>query len=114
MTATENTDYPAGMPDVDLASFVRASERDTPFVDECKARAAQLVSDKVDAAPVPESVLSAAILEVGANLYQRRVSSIGATNYGDPETMGNPMRPALDPMTPAWPMLRPYLGPGLA
>lgn len=114
MTETESTDYPVGMPDVDLAGYVRASERDAPFVEESKARAAQLVSDKVGDADVPESVLSAAILEVGANLYQRRVSSIGTANYGDPETMGNPMRPALDPMTPAWPMLRPYLGPGLA
>ena len=114
MTATESTDYPAGMPDVDLASFVRASDRDTTFVQQTEVRAAQLVSDKVGSAIVPESVLSAAILEVGANLYQRRVSSIGTTGYGDPETMGNPMRPALDPMTPAWPLLRPYLGPGLA
>lgn len=114
MTATESTDYPAGMPDVDLAGYVRASERDHAYVEETKARAAQLVSDKVGAATVPKTVLSAAILEVGANLYQRRVSAIGTTNYGDPETMGNPMRPALDPLTPAWPMLRPYLGPGLA
>lgn len=114
MTETESIDYPPGMPEVDLANYVRASDRDKGFVRETEARAAQLISDKVGAADVPESVLSAAILEVAANLYQRRVSSIGTTSYGDPETMGNPMRPALDPMTPAWPLLRPYLGPGLA
>lgn len=114
MTATESTEYPAGMPDVDLADYVRASDRDAPYVTETKVRAAQLVSDKVGSAVVPEPVLSAAILEVGANLYQRRVSAIGTTNYADPETMGNPMRPALDPLTPAWQMLRTYLGPGLA
>lgn len=114
MPATESTDYPAGMPDVDLASYVRASDRDTAYVVETKVRAAQLVADRVSAAAVPESVLSAAILEVGANLYQRRVAAIGTTNYGDPETAISGMRPALDPMTPAWPMLRPYLGPGLA
>lgn len=114
MTATEGTDYPAGMPTVDLAQYVRGSAADEPFLSETAARAAQLVSEKVGAVEVPESVLSAAILEVGANLYQRRVSSIGTTSFGDPETMGNPMRPALDPITPAWHLLRPYLGPGIA
>lgn len=110
----ESTDYPAGMPDVDLATYVRASSHDAAFVQETKERAAQLVSTKVGTVAVPESVLSAAILEVGANLFQRRVSMIGATGYGDPETSVPGMRPALDPITPAWPMLRPYLGPGLA
>lgn len=114
MTATESTPYPTGAPAVDLARYVRANDRDAEFTDECAARAAQLVLDKIGDAIVPESVLSVAILEVGANLYQRRQSSIGTTSYGDPETLGNPMRPALDPMTPAWPLLRPYLGPGLA
>lgn len=110
----ESTDYPQGMPDVDLQSYVRAADRDREFVTDCQQRAARLVADKIGAATVPKSVLSTAILEVGANLYQRRVSTIGTTNYGDPETLGNPMRPALDPLTPAWPVLRPYVGPGIA
>lgn len=111
---TESMAYPPGLPEVDLAGYVLAAGRDAEFVNECKARAAQLVSDRIGDATVPEAVLSAAILEVGANLYQRRVSTIGTTGFGDPETMGNPMRPALDPLTPAWPMLRPYVGPGIA
>lgn len=114
MTATESTDYPPGLPVVDLAAYVRANDRDTAFVDETAARAARIVADKIGDATVPVPVLSAAILEVGANLYQRRQSAIGTTSYGDPETMGNPMRPALDPFTPAWPLLRGYIGPGLA
>ena len=97
-----------------LSAYVRASDRDREFIGECAERAAELVASRVGEQSVPASVLSAAQLEVGANLYQRRASAIGTTSYGDPETMGNPMRPALDPMTPAWPMLRPYLGPGIA
>lgn len=97
-----------------LSAYVRASDRDREFVGECADRAVALVASRVGEQPVPASVLSAAHLEVGANLYQRRASAIGTTNYNDPETLGNPMRPALDPMTPAWPLLRPYLGPGLA
>lgn len=97
-----------------LTAYVRASDRDRAFVGECADRAVTLVASRVGEQKVPDSVLSAAHLEVGANLYQRRASAIGTTNYGDPETMGNPMRPALDPMTPAWPLLRPHIGPGIA
>lgn len=97
-----------------LTAYVRASTKDRAFIAQCADRAVELVSSRVGEQQVPTSVLSAAHLEVGANLYQRRASAIGTTNYSDPETFGNPMRPALDPMTPAWPMLRPYLGPGLA
>jgi len=114
MTETESTAYPPDMPQVDLDGYVRASGRDAQFITETAARAAQLVKDKIGDADVPDAVLSAAILEVAANLYQRRQSSIGTTSYGDPEIMGNPMKPALDPLTPAWPLLRGYIGPGLA
>lgn len=114
MPTPESTDYPAGMPDVDLDTYVRANDRDSAYVEQTKVRAAQLVATKVATVAVPESVLSAAILEVGANLFQRRVAAIGTSNYGDPELAQSGMRPALDPMTPAWPLLRPYLGPGLA
>ncbi|WP_114856467.1 hypothetical protein [Brachybacterium sp. YJGR34] len=114
MTESTAAEYPPGMPTVDLQHYVRASQHDSAFVTECETRAAQLVADKVGTATVPPAVLSTAILEVAANLYQRRQSSIGTQSFGDPETLGNPMRPALDPLTPAWPLLRPYLGPGLA
>ena len=97
-----------------LFAYVSASERDRPFVAECAASADKMLADRVGDRQVPESVLSTARLEIGANLYQRRISTIGAANYGDPATSIPGMRPALDPMTPAWPLLRPYLGPGLA
>lgn len=114
-----------------LLQYVRADQRDQTFVTECATEATALVLTRVTGAPVPEenpptieetaaatgipaAVLHKAILEVGANLYQRRVSAIGRPGYTDPETMGNPHRPALDPLTPAWPLLRPYLRPGIA
>ena len=115
MTATESTpEYPEDMPAVNLASYVGASQHDQQFIEATAAVAAAMVQKRIGSSYVPPSVLSAAILAVGANLWQRRVSTIGTTAYGDPETMGNPMRPALDPMTQAWPLLRPYIGPGIA
>lgn len=97
-----------------LFTYVRANERDRDYLNDCATRAIALVAGRVGEATVPASVLEGAQLEVAANLYQRRASATGTSNFGDPEAMGNPMRPALDPMTPAWPLLRPYLGPGLA
>lgn len=97
-----------------LQAYVRADARDLSFVAECATTARELVAGRVGTATVPESVLRTAVLEVGSNLYQRRVSRVGTPSFGDPEVMGNPHRPALDPMTPAWPILRPYLDPGIA
>lgn len=102
------------MPTIDLAAYVRAHERDADFVAECAERAAEIVGRRVGSAPVPAPVLAAALLEVGSNLYSRRISRTGTPGFTDPEMMGNPFRPALDPITPAWPILRPYLEPGIA
>ncbi|WP_165217245.1 hypothetical protein [Schaalia sp. ZJ1691] len=97
-----------------LADYVRADPRDAAFVTECEQTASELVTRRVGGAAVPESVLHAAVMEVGANLFQRRISRTGQSSFTDPETMGNPHLPALDPLTPAWPLLAPYLGPGIA
>ena len=97
-----------------LSAYVKASDRDQEFVQACEARARAIVASRVGSAEVPPVIIWGAVLEVGANLYQRRVSLMGTSNYNDPELAVPGMRPALDPMTPAWPLLRPYLGPGLA
>lgn len=102
------------MAETSLSDYVRADPRDEAFVQECADTASQLVGERVGAADVPAQVRSQAVLEVGANLYQRRLNRQGAPSFTDPEMMASPHRPALDPMTPAWPLLRPYLEPGIA
>lgn len=102
------------MPEVDLATYVRSSGREQTLVDGLELTAATMVAEHVGAAEVPDAVLSQAILAVGANLYQKRTSTIGTGSFGDTELAGNPMRPALDPLTQAYPLLRAYTGPVIA
>lgn len=97
-----------------LIAYTRADSREHSFVSSCAVQALQLVRDRIGGRDVPEAIEQAAALEVGANLYSRRMSAIGTPSYGDPELLGNPARPALDPLTPAYALLRPYLGPGIA
>lgn len=99
---------------VDLAAYVRADPRDSEFVQQCTDTATGMVERRIGEIDVPEAVRDQAILEVAANLYQRRQSAAGTRSFTDPEMLGNPHRPALDPMTPAGPILQPYLGPGIA
>lgn len=99
---------------MDLATYVRSNGREQTAVDGIALSAATMVAKRIGTSSVPDAVLSQAILAVGANLYQKRASSIGTAGYGDPELTGNPMRPALDPMTQAWPLLTPYLGAAIA
>lgn len=114
MSESTAQDWPAGMPEVDLGSYVRSSGRESELVNELATAAATMVARSIGSAEVPDAVLSQAILAVGANLYQKRTSATGAGSYDSSELAGNPMRPALDPMTQAWPLLRPYVGVAIA
>lgn len=96
-----------------LREYVRADARDEAFVKDCHASAVELVKNRIGAASVPPEVVTSAVLEVGANLFNRRLNRQGQPSFTDPEMMASPHRPALDPLTPAWPLLRPYLGPGI-
>ncbi|WP_165544504.1 hypothetical protein [Schaalia vaccimaxillae] len=64
---------------------------------------------------MPDEIRRAATLEVGANLFNRRASSRDSATGVDADTAPAFFRPALDPLTPAWPLLAPYLrGTGIA
>ena len=93
----------------DLAAYVLADSSDLDFVTECAHTATCLVENKIGRARVPDSVRKAAILEVGANLFNRRMSSRDSATGVDADTSPAFFRPALDPLTPAWPLLRPFL-----
>lgn len=99
---------------MDLASYVRSNDREQALVDGLASAAAQMVADHIGSATVPDAVLSQAILAVGANLFQKRTSATGTGSFADAELVGNPMRPALDPLTQAYPLLRKYTGPVIA
>ena len=93
-----------------LADYVSADETDGDFIEHCARAARRRVTDYV----VPADIMIAAMLEVGANLYQRRQNSRDNAIIGEGDMTPAFYRPALDPLTPARAMLRPYLGPAIA
>lgn len=97
-----------------LAEYVQAPPEDAGFIDQCEKAATDIVAARAAGAAIPEAVLAAATLEVAANLYNRRTSRRDLGVFGDAETAAPYQRPALDPFTPALPILRPYLPPPVA
>lgn len=95
-----------------LAAYVKADPT-SPFVLQCWAEAADLVGGYVGEAEsdVPDSVLRRAKVEVGAELYYRQNAPSGvlqqATEFG-----GTATRVARDPLVPAYPLLRRWVGGG--
>lgn len=98
-----------------LADYVLADPSDNEWVSQCAVSAQALVDSKIGGVPVPDEIRRSAILEVGANLFNRRSSSRDSGTGVDADTSPAFFRPALDPLTPAWPILAPYLrGVGIA
>lgn len=97
----------------DLIEYVEAeSPSATQFATECWDQATALVSTYTGESDVPESVKDRAILEVGAELYNRKNAPNGITQFGD-LTSGQGIRVARNPMVAAYPLLAPYVGGGI-
>lgn len=93
----------------DLKAFVGSEdyEYDALFTD-CLAESIALVSKYVGVAVVPVVILDRAILEVGADLFNRRSAPNGIMNqqYATVDGIGAaPMRIARDPLVAAYKIL---------
>lgn len=95
----------------ELSRFVSAPQED-PYLGECVAEAAALVGNLAgDRLPtIPEPVANRAILEVAADLYHRRATRNGIAGFDDTEISASPVRINRDPLTPARPILAPWIG----
>lgn len=65
----------------------------------------------VDPPTIPAEVTTRAILEVGAELYHRKNTKNGFSQFATGETL-SPLRIARDPLVAARPILAPYLTTG--
>lgn len=92
-----------------VAAYVHGAAADTAFIEECTESATALVDRFIGSSPVPTAVRRSAILEVAANLFNRRASSRDSSTALDADSTAQFFRPALDPLTPAYPLLRPYM-----
>ena len=103
--------------EVTLAWYVQALGADEMLATASEAEATELVTALVGASnpyKVPASVISRAVLEVGANLYHRKSSNNGIVSFTSPDGMESGMRITRDPLSVAFPLLRPYMPMGLA
>lgn len=96
-----------------LVAYVNAAPGDD-YIEQCATAAHDLITAKIGTHTVPAPILMQAFLEVGANLFNRRSHTRDTSTGLEADTTPAFFRPALDPMTPAWPILSPYIhGPGV-
>lgn len=95
-----------------LAEYVGAKDRGDAFAGQCWAEATELVNRHCGKATVPAVILGRATEECGAELFHRRSTKNGLAQFATPDAQ--PVRVARDPMVAAYPLLDPYLGPGIA
>ena len=87
------------------------TDEDSAFVSECLAAGQALVLKFVGNLEVPTSVLDNAVLIASSELFYRRQSPQGVTQFAAMD--GNPVRAAKDPMNAARELLRPYTSYGV-
>lgn len=87
------------------------TDEESDFVSECLTAGHALVTKFVGTAEVPTTVHDNAVLMASSELFYRRSSPQGVTQFAAMD--GNPVRAAKDPMNAARELLRPYVGYGV-
>lgn len=105
------TPEPAPATVQDLAAFVNGTADD--YTGACLLEAVALVATHTSGRTVPDEIARRAVLEVGADLYHRRKARNGVTGF-DTGDGGEIVRINRDPMAAAYPLLKPYVAPGIA
>lgn len=100
----------------EIRSYVGADTADglDSLLEDCLAEALLLVNKFVGVAPVPEAIRDRATTEVAADLFNRRNAPHGVMNQ-QYTTVDGPgveaVRISRNPMTAAYPILRPWVSP---
>lgn len=102
-----------------LKQYVSAGAGSTPgsddaFIEACIAQAAALVDNHCGTSVtlVPTEVLHGAYIEVGAELFHRKQTRVGISQFAAQD--GTPIRTRRDPLDGVRPMLAPFLPGGFA
>jgi len=113
---TETVQATAPLPGADpaaLATYLGDVEADD-FLTQCVQVATEMVTTHIGAAQIPTPVVARAVLEVAAELWNRRTAPNGVASFGDGAGGVIPMRVARDAMVAARPLLAPWIGLGIA
>lgn len=86
------------------------TDEDSTFVSECLTAGLALVTKFVGSATVPSTVADNAVLMASSELFYRRQSPQGVTQFASMD--GSVVRAAKDPLNAARELLRPYVGFG--
>ncbi|MFD6092416.1 hypothetical protein ACFWGN_09885 [Oerskovia sp. NPDC060338] len=98
----------------DLITYANAADVDLEYADGCAEAAMALVDNFISIGSVPESVLRRSYLVVAAEMFEQRNAPSGIRQFAGEGYDGGGMRVARDPMTGAYPILRPFLAGGFA
>lgn len=85
---------------------------DAEFIGSCVDEALALVGQACGTNTVPAEIRQRAVVEAGSELYHRRQSPSGISQFAAPD--GSAMRIARDPMNAARTILAPFLPMGFA
>lgn len=91
----------------DLKAYVGSSDMDDVFVESCWDTAQELIASYTQSSAIPSKVLHRCYLEVGSELYHRRSSPMGVTQYATYD--GAAIRVARDPLVGVYPLLNRYM-----
>lgn len=107
-----------------LAEYVQTdATHEQEFLTECLAEAGELIAVHCGLADIeavaagkkiPAATLARAVKETAADLYSRRRARNGIVEIGGDGITPDVVRINRDPMAAARPILRPFLGPGIA
>lgn len=86
------------------------TDETSDFVSECLTAGHALVNKFIGTATVPDTVHDNAVLMASSELFYRRQSPQGVTQFASMD--GTAVRAAKDPMNAARELLRPYTGFG--
>lgn len=108
-----------------LSDGIPPSEGTLAYIAQCWDEAAVLVAQYVSgevaegedgltitSEAVPAAILNRAVLQAGAELYERRKARSGISQFGTPDQSAP--RLSRDPMEATYPILRPFVGLAIA
>lgn len=81
------------------------------FIEGVLASAELLVTQYVGTAAVPTTIRDQAVLQAASELFHRRSAPNGVAQFASMD--GQPVRIAKDPMNSVYPLLMPFVKPGL-
>lgn len=99
--------------DQQLSDYLNAAPSDLTIVKDVRKEAEALVERYIRDYEVPEVIQDRAVKELGAELFAKRSATGGVVNFATGSDAA-PIRLARDPMTPVYPLLEPFVTPGIA